>query len=101
MSNVVEFPKSKNLRRQLDEQLEELETIFNAINQGYSLLEQLEEGCTKAEAKFNGLLASYGKAVGVENIELKYLEYASENLTIDIETGEIRLEITEEENEEV
>jgi len=87
MSNVTEFPSDKSIRGRLDEGIENLSDVYGTLERAYGLIQQLEEKAHLLEIDYNGLLKKYEKIVaGFENIEVKYLEYAT-NLQFSLESG--------------
>ena len=96
MPKVLEFPENRSLLRRLEKTSEELVELHDALSKGYSMLQQLEDQVEIRESEYNKVLYKYSKCVGLENIPIKLLEYASEHLSIDVSTGEIRYEPPEE-----
>ena len=96
MSKVLEFPESRSLLRRLEKTTEELVELHDALSKGYSMLQQLEDQVELRESEYNKVLAKYSKVVGINNIPVKLLEYASEHLVVDVNKGEIRYEPPEE-----
>ena len=96
MPKVLEFPENRSLLRRLEKTSEELVELHDALSKGYSMLQQLEDQVEIRESEYNKVLHKYSKCVGLENIPVKLLEYASEHLSIDVGTGEIRYEPPEE-----
>ena len=96
MPKVLEFPENRSLLRRLEKTTEELVELHDALSKGYSMLQQLEDQVEIRESEYSKVLHKYAKCVGLENIPVKLLEYASEHLSIDVSTGEIRYEPPEE-----
>ena len=96
MPKVLEFPENRSLLRRLEKTTEELVELHDALSKGYSMLQQLEDQVEIRESEYNKVLYKYSKCVGLENIPIKLLEYASEHLSIDVGTVEIRYEPPEE-----
>jgi len=87
MSNVKEFPSDKSIRGRLDESIDNLSDVYGTLERAYGLIQQLEEKAHLLEIDYNELLKKYEKTVaGFENIEVKYLEYAT-NLQFSVESG--------------
>ena len=86
MSNVTEFPSDKSIRGRLDEGIESLSGAYGTLERAYGLIQQLEEKAHLLEIDYNELLKKYEKIAGFENIEVKYLEYAT-NLQFSLESG--------------
>lgn len=100
MNNVYKFPKHKRIKSKLNELVSDLEHMYGGLQQGYDLMDRMETKIAEVEGEFNKNLRRYANIVGVENVELKYLEYCNNNISIDVETGELRLDIGEQENGE-
>ena len=97
MSNILKFPKEKNLETQLNEAVEGLLELHGSLQKGYDLMQRLEDKLEEEESKYNQILVKYARAIGVENIPVGFLEHASEYLTVNIETGDISFEPPDEE----
>jgi len=97
MSNILKFPKEKNLEAQLQESVDGLLELHDSLQHGYDLMQKLEDKLEEEEARYNQILVKYARAIGVENIPLAFLEHASEYLTVNIETGDISFEPPNEE----
>ena len=100
MSKILHFPKNKSLPDQLNEITEELIELHRNLQKGYEALEQLENIISEREAVYDKILKRYARAIGVENIPIGLLEFASKNLKVDVITGEITLDYSEEDDEE-
>lgn len=96
MPKVLEFPENRSLLRRLEKTTEELVELHDALSKGYEMLQQLEDQVELRESEYNKVLQKYSKCVGLENVPIGLLEYASEHLSIDVGTGEIRYEPPEE-----
>ena len=96
MKKVIEFPQDRSLLKQLTKSTDELIELHEAMEKSYKLLQTLEDQIEEKEAWYNSTLLKYVRAVGVENVPVGLLEYASEHLSIDVATGEIRYEPPEE-----
>ena len=96
MKKVIEFPQDRSLLNQLTKSTEELIELHEAMEKGYSLLQTLETQIEEKEASYNSTLLRYVRAVGVENVPIGLLDFASDHLIIDVESGEIRYEPPEE-----
>ena len=96
MKKVIEFPQDRSLLNQLEKSTEELIELHDALSKGYNLLQTLEDQVEEKEAEYNNTLFRLAQAIGVENVPVGLLEYASEHLVVDVENGEIRYEPPEE-----
>ena len=100
MSKILHFPKEKSLPDQLSAIMEELVELHNNLSKGYEALGQLEDIIAEREKVYDSVLKRYAHAIGVENVPIGLLEFASRNLKVDIITGEITLEYDDEEENE-
>ena len=100
MSKILHFPKNKSLPDQLNEITEELIELHKNLQKGYEALGQLESIIDEREKVYDSVLKRYAQAIGIENIPVGLLEYASTNLKVDVITGEITLDYKEDEDEE-
>jgi len=100
MSKILHFPKDKSLPEQLHTITEELIELHGNLTKGYEALGQLEDIIEEREKVYDSVLKRYARAIGVENIPVGLLEFASRNLKVDIITGEITLEYDDEEENE-
>lgn len=96
MTKILEFPENRSLLRRLEKSTEELVELHDALSKGYSMLQQLEDQVERYEKEYNDVLVKYAKVIGIDNIPIKLLEYATEHLVVDVENGEIRYEPPEE-----
>ena len=96
MKKVIEFPQDRSLLNQLEKSTEALIELHDALSKGYNLLQTLEDQVEEKEAEYNDTLCRYVKVVGVNNIPVKLLDFASEHLVVDVESGEIRYEPPED-----
>ena len=99
MKKVIEFPQDRSLLNRLEKHTQELVELHDALHQGYALLQKLEDQVEEKEADYNNTLVRFAQAVGVENIPVGLLDFASEHLVVDVETGEIRYEPPEDTKE--
>lgn len=99
MSNVHEFPADRAIQRRLNELRDELEDLYGTLNQGYELMDRLENKVAEREEWYNEVLERYGNAIGMENVPVGYLEYATKNISLDMSGTEITFK-WEPDNEE-
>ena len=100
MSNVHEFPAEKSIQRRLNELRDELEDLYDTCNRGYELMDRLETKLAEREEWYNEVLERYTNAVGVENVPVGYLEYATKNISLDLSGTEITFKWEPEDNGE-
>ena len=96
---VLQFPEKNTIMKRLDELQVELEHIYVTLENGYELLSQLENKRESIEKSYNGVLKRCSETIGIENLPVGYLEWATENVVYDTDTGEIRWELELEEEE--
>ena len=78
----------------------ELKEMYDAQNLCYETLSSLEERISEAEHLYNEQFGAYVKARGLENIEVSFLEYVSDNIKVNMETGEVEYIIPPEEEKD-
>ena len=100
MSNVHEFPGERNIQRRLDDLRNELEDLYSTLNRAYELMDALETQVSEREESYNEVLERYGNAVGMENIPVGYLEYATKNVALDLSNGEVAFKWEPEDDDE-
>jgi hypothetical protein len=100
MSNVHEFPGERNIQRRLDDLRGELEELYSTLNRAYELMDALESQVSEREESYNEVLERYGNAVGMENIPVGYLEYATKNVALDLSNGEVTFKWEPENDDE-
>jgi hypothetical protein len=100
MSKILHFPKNKSLPEQLHTITEELIELHGNLTKGYEALGQLEDIIEEREKVYDAVLKRYAHAIGVENVPIGLLEFASRNLKVDMITGEITLEYDDEKEED-
>lgn len=100
MSNVHEFPGERNIQRRLDDLRNELEDLYSTLNRAYELMDALETQVSEREESYNEVLERYGNAVGMENIPVGYLEYATKNVALDLSNGEVTFKWEPENDDE-
>jgi hypothetical protein len=100
MSNVHEFPAERQVKKRLDDLRDELEDLYGTLQQGYELMDKLENKVAEREGWYNEVLERYGNAIGMENIPVGYLEYATKNVSLDMSGAEIVFKWEPEENDD-
>lgn len=100
MSNIHQFPEGARVQKRLDDLKEELADLYDNLNRGYELMDRLEDKVREREAWYNEVLERYANAVGMEHIEVGYLEYATKNVAIDLEGTEITFKWEPENDDE-
>ena len=100
MSNVFEFPQDRNLKKELDDLRGQLEDLYGSLNRGYELMDALEHKVAEQEESYNEVLERYTNAIGMENVPVGYLEYATKNVSLDMSGTEITFKWEPEENDD-
>ena len=100
MGKVLKFPDDRCIRKNLDASKDGLQVLHDGIKTCYDSLDQLEQILQEKEKEYDLLFAQYVNAVGVEHVEIEYIEYVSGDLSINVETGEISYERQEEGKED-
>tara|TARA_B100000497_G_scaffold123418_2_gene156071 strand:- start:854 stop:1153 length:300 start_codon:yes stop_codon:yes gene_type:complete len=96
MSNILQFPEDRCVKTSLEKTQAELKELYSAQALCYDTLEQLEAKINQYENLYNNQFGTYVKARGIENIEIGFLDYVSDNIKINMETGEIEYIIEED-----
>lgn len=100
MGKILKFPDDRCIRKNLDASKEDLQELYEGIKTCYESIEQLEDILKNKEKEYDLLFAQYVNAVGVEHVEIEYIEFVSGDLSINVETGEISYERQEEGKED-
>tara|TARA_A100001388_G_scaffold218725_1_gene169337 strand:- start:508 stop:813 length:306 start_codon:yes stop_codon:yes gene_type:complete len=100
MSNIIQFPEDRCVKASLERTRVELKEMYDAQNLCYETLSSLEERISEAEHLYNEQFGAYVKARGLENIEVAFLEYVSDNIKVNMETGEVEYIIPPEEEKD-
>ena len=100
MSNFIQFPEDRCVKASLERTRVELKEMYDAQNLCYETLSSLEERISEAEHLYNEQFGAYVKARGLENIEVAFLEYVSDNIKVNMETGEVEYIIPPEEEKD-
>jgi len=99
MSNILQFPEDRCVKAKLEQTQAELEELYKAQALCYETLEQVDAKINQYENLYNDQFGTYVKVRGIENIEIGFLDYVSDNIKINMETGEIEYIISSEEDE--
>ena len=91
MSNVIPFvSKKQQLQKQLLKLIQDLQEIYGGIDVASDATIKLETIAQDVEEDYNIVLRKYIDEVGVENVEVGYLEYTTDIEAI-FKNGEILL----------
>ena len=96
---VLQFPPGHNLLTDLEEKCNELNELHDTLRRAYDLTHTLEEKLNGLEANYSAVLNRYCNAVGTENVPVRYFEYATEGLHVDVDSGDIIFTPWSEEDE--
>lgn len=97
---ILTFPKDKSIAADLEAKCCDLEEMHSNLSRAYEICQMLEDRIHEQEQAYNLVLSRYCNAVGVENVPVRYFEYASENIEVNLENGEIVFTPWSEEDEE-
>ena len=89
MSNVHEFPADRQLQKKLEDLQDELSELYDNLQRCFEIQDKIEDKLAQKEDHYNDALERYGHAVGMENIPVGYLEYATQNVAVSLDNGEI------------
>ena len=98
MSNVIPF-SNKVLTRELDARVADLQELYDAMKLCYDTIETLEGRIQEQEAAYDKHFAKYVHKVGIDNVQVGYIEYVSGDISVDLNTGEMRYVGAPEEEE--
>ena len=90
MSKVVKFPTkdpATGLVTQLRTRMQELDSIYDRLEQAHGLLNTLEQVAAESERDFDKCLTDYARMVGAENIEVQMLQYSQNTKAVPDESG--------------
>ena len=91
MSNVIPFAsKKQRLQKELLTLIQDLQEIYSGLDVASDATIKLETIAQDAEEDYNIVLRKYIDEVGVENVEVGYLEYTTDIEAI-FKNGEILL----------
>jgi len=99
--SVVNFPApKKTLEDNLNKRMEELDDLYDTLNDVHTKINNLEYETHIAEQEYNKILAKYAKIVGVENIPVGFLQYSTEARIYLGENGSYEVSFEHEDEEE-
>ena len=100
MAKILEFPEDRCLKKNLNGAKDDLKELYKALEICNSTIEQLEQSIDLCEREYDKIFGMYVHAVGIDEVEIGYIEYVSKNMSINIETGEVVYEGWKEEDSE-
>ena len=83
MSNIFKFDKTAKVGRDLQRSAEELLVMYENLEKLYGELAAAEAIVQLEEKNYNEALHRYADVVGVENVEVEFLELASASVYVD------------------
>jgi hypothetical protein len=89
MSNIREFPADRQLQKRLTDLQAELSELYDSLQRCFEIQDKIENQLAMKEEWYNEVLERYGNAIGMENIPVGYLEYATKNVALDFTNGEV------------
>lgn len=100
MSNVIPF-SNKVLTRELDQRVADLKELYDAMKLCFDTIETLEKRIEEQESAYDKHFAKYVHKVGIDNVEVGYIEYVSGDIAVDLNTGDMHyVGVPEEEGTE-
>ena len=97
-SVITEFPLAGRLEERIHKYQDDLEKLYDDLNQCHAVLNTLEERASKLEHAYNETLSKYARVVGTENIPVGYLEYSTLAMIYTDEEGQFHVEFKEEDS---
>lgn len=89
MSNIFRFDKTAKVSRDLKNSAEELLVMYENLEGLYGELAAAEAIVQLEEKNYNEALKRYAAVVGLENVEVEFLELASASVHVN-EDGEFK-----------
>ena len=89
VGNILDF-STKVYTKELDKRCIELQEMYDAIKLCYDTIEALEKKLLPEEQEYDRTFATYVHKVGIEAVEVKYIEFVSSDIAVNVETGEIK-----------
>ena len=104
MSKVLEFPvserKAVTILQHLESGAEELEELYEVLDEIHRQLHEAEERATVLEAQYNTSMREYLKHVDIKDVPLILMQYSSEaRISMDGEEGVISFTMADKEDE--
>jgi hypothetical protein len=104
MSKVIEFPTSErkavSLLQQLESGAEDLEELYELLDNLHSQLHKAEESAEKIEATYNKNMREYVKHVPIDEVPLVLMQYSSEARMSMNDDKQVTFSFEGEENED-
>jgi nitrate/nitrite-specific signal transduction histidine kinase len=99
MAKILEFPDNRSLERQLKILTDELVELHETMGKLYDSQAALDGMILEKEEAYSKVLNKYSHAIGAENIAISLLQFATDHIQVDLETGDIRYAPPKEEEE--
>lgn len=99
MAKILEFPENLSLERQLKILTDELVELHETMAKLYDSQQALEGLILEKEEAYSKVLNKYSHAIGAENIAISLLQFATDHIQVDLETGDIKYVPPKEEEE--
>jgi hypothetical protein len=89
MGKVIDFPLVTSMKNNLDSVLDHLHETYEAQAQLEGAMYMVEEKQIRLEVEYAKYLTEYVRCMGVENVEVKYLQYGNVEIEA-MEDGSIK-----------
>ena len=90
MGKILQFPETRRIQVNLHEHRDNLKALYDALKQCYEHIEEIEKRIQMSEQSYDLAFAQYAKARGLDNVEVEYFEWVSGEISVNIETGEVK-----------
>ena len=90
MSKILQFPETRRIQVNLQAERDNLKILYDSLKQCYEHIEEIEKRIQWSEQSYDLAFAQYAKARGLDNVEVEYFEWVSGEISVNIETGEVK-----------
>ena len=90
MAKILEFPEQRSLEKQLKILTDQLVELHETMAKLYESQSALEDLILEKEEEYSKVLNKYSHAIGAENIAISLLQFATDHIEVDLETGDIK-----------
>lgn len=97
--NLQSFSKKVKIQKRLVTLSETIDEVYGELDSCYEMLNEMEEQAVRVEEAYNKVLLEYIEEVGVENVEIEYLEYTTLPLAMTWDGKKITYTIFTDENQ--
>lgn len=92
MAKIALFDKNARATRDMKDSAQELMQLYEILETMCKELTILQEEIYQSEKKYNKTLRRYAEAVGIQNVEVQFLELGTQSVSVD-ENGELKIEV--------